>query len=556
MKVDKIIRNAKVFTSNREALEASCFAVKDGKFVYVGNEEGLKDFEGETVDLGGRFVMPALMDSHVHIAGCTGKLAVEAMHFIHGSTKKECLQAIKDVVEAHPEYGEYAFVMELSNLGGELLTKEDLDAISSEKEIVVTEAEMHSSWSNSPVLKNMGITDATPDMAEGLSYYVRDENGHITGNCFEGPSFCIALRHSDRIPNEAIEAEFDRWVDFCKTAGVSAVFEAGTPGSASLTERGLEILCEMDRKGKLPVYIDGSYMVYDPAQAAGAIEELIRQHNKFNTEHIKVNTLKLLLDGTLNIRTANLVEPYEDTHTKGGRLFNENQIADFLREVNRLGFNMHVHCVAEGSVKTVLNAVEIVKKELGDALRARVTIAHIEIMRDEDIARFKELGVFANFTPWWHSGCCVSGGHVQALKFLGERANKMYRCKSVWNTGAAVTWSSDNTEFGDFTCWNPLLGFEVGITREITAETNLDVSVLDVLEKYPDASEAMNVEEMILGYTINNAKQLCLEDRKGSVEVGKDADYVIYDEDLLTVNPSRFSHISPKEVYFKGEKMK
>ena len=555
MKVDKIIKNANVFTSDVKQLSASAFAVKDGKFVYVGDEEGLKDYEGEVVDLGGKFVMPAFIDSHVHLPASTGHLAVKAMDYVVGSNKQECLSFIKNVVDAHPEYETYSFAMPLMCLGGETLTKEDLDAVCSEKEIVIAEAEMHSSWSNSLVLKHRGVTDATQDMAEGLSYYVRDENGHITGNCFEGPHFCIALMHTDKIPSEAIEKEFDRWVDFCKTAGVTAAFEAGTPGSAAFTERGLEILCDMDRRGKLPVMIDASYMVYDPAQAPGAIEELVRQHNKFKTEHVQVNTLKILLDGTLNIRTANMVEPYEDTHTKGGRLFNEYQIADFLRELNKLGFNLHVHCVAEGSVRTVLDAVEIAKKELGDDFRVKVTIAHIEIMSDEDINRFSKLGVFANFTPWWHSGCCVSGGHEQAKKFLGERADKMYRSKSVWNTGAKVTWSSDSTSFGDFSTWNPMLGFEIGITREFTPDTKITEGIITDYEKYPDAAEAMTVEEMILGYTVNGAEQLCIEDRKGSIEVGKDADYLVFEEDLMTVNPSRFSRISPKEVYFKGDKM-
>ena len=68
MKVDCITKNANVFTATAGNLHASAFAVKDGRFVYVGDEEGLKDFEGETVDLGGKFVMPGIIDSHVHIA--------------------------------------------------------------------------------------------------------------------------------------------------------------------------------------------------------------------------------------------------------------------------------------------------------------------------------------------------------------------------------------------------------------------------------------------------------------------------------------------------------
>ena len=555
MKVDKIIKNAKVFTSDVKNLNATAFAVKDGKFVYVGDEEGLKDYEGEVIDLGGKFVSPAFMDCHAHLPVCVGTMYIEEQHNVSGSGKQECLKAMKDFVAQHPDYATYTFQLSLVNLGGEILTKEDLDEVSSEKEVYVIEAEMHSAWFNSLIQKNMGITDDTPDMAEGLSYYVRDEKGHITGNCFEGPHFCILYRHSDRVPNETMEKEFEKWVNFCKTAGVSAIFDAGTPGSAQLTERGLEVLCDMDRRGKLPVMIDASYMVFDPAQASGAIEELTRQHNKFKTEHVQVNTLKILLDGTLNIRTANMVTPYEDTHTKGGRLFDENQIADFLRELNKLGFNLHTHCVAEGSVKTVLDAVEIVKKELGDDFRVRVTIAHNEVVRDEDIPRYNELGVFVNFTPWWHSGCCVSGGYKQAVKFLGKRADKMYRCKSVWDTGATVTWSSDNTYFGDFSEWNPLLGIEIGMTREITSKTVVPAEDVDFFEKFPDPKETMSMEEMLLGFTINGAAQLGLTDRKGSLEAGKDADYLVFEEDLLHTAPEGISRISPKEVYFNGVKM-
>ena len=555
MKVDRIIKNAKVFTSDAKNLNAAAFAVKDGKFVYVGSEEGLKDFDGEVCDLGGAFVTPAFMDCHAHLPVCVGTMYMEEQHTVSGSGKQECLKAMKDFVARHPDYKTYTFQLSLVNLGGEILTKEDLDEVSSEKEVYVIEAEMHSAWFNSLIQKNMGITDDTPDMAEGLSYYVRDEKGHITGNCFEGPHFCILYRHSDRVPNETIEKEFEKWVDFCKTAGVSVIFDAGTPGSAQLTERGLEVLCDMDRRGKLPVMINASYMVFDPAQAEGAIEELTRQHNKFNTEHVRVNTLKLLLDGTLNIRTANMIEPYEDTHTKGGRLFNEDQVADFLRELNKRGFDLHTHCVAEGSVKTVLDAVEVVKKELGDDFRVKVTIAHNEVVRDEDIPRYQELGVFVNFTPWWHSGCCVSGGHKQAVKFLGKRADRMYRCKSVWDTGATVTWSSDNTYFGDFSEWNPLLGIEIGMTREITQKTVVPAEDVDIFEKFPDPKEAMSIEEMLLGFTINGAAQLGLLDRKGSLEAGKDADYLVFEEDLLHTAPEGMSRIRPKEVYFNGIKM-
>ena len=144
MQVDKIIKNAKVFTSNKDQLDASAFAVKDGKFVYVGDEAGLDDFTGEEIDLAGKFVMPGLIDAHVHLPVCVGALSLGDMHFVPGSSKDECIQFMKDVVNSSDEV-RYTFLITLASLAGEMLTQEDLDTVSSEKEIFVVESEMHSS---------------------------------------------------------------------------------------------------------------------------------------------------------------------------------------------------------------------------------------------------------------------------------------------------------------------------------------------------------------------------------------------------------------------------
>lgn len=555
MKADKILKNAKIYTSDSDNPQATALVIKDGKFDYVGDEEGLKDYEGEVVDMGGKFITPTFMDAHVHLPQSLCLLSFDYFQFISGNNKADCLKSIKDEIDKNPDASDYTFNMSLACLGGEQLTKEDLDAICSDKEVLVLEAAGHSSWSNSLILKNMGVTDDTPDMAKGDAYFVRDEDGHITGEAYEGPHFEIINRHQDRIKEENIEEEFTKWVDFCKEAGVSAVYEAGTPGSNELTERAYEVLSKMDKEGKLPVYIEGSYTIYDPAKRSTVTDELNRLNKKFNTEHFKVDTLKVYFDGSLNAKTAKMVEPYVDTGTSGGTIFDVDETASLLKELNANGYNFHAHCVGEGGVNIVLDAVENVKKELGDNFKIKVTIAHNMTIRDEDIPRFEKLGVIADFTAWWFSGAGIAGD-IEGLKtFMGDRAYKMYRAKSVWDTGAMVTWSSDNTEFGDFSHWNPMLGIEVAMTRQITKDTKLNFDGVEPGEQFPDKAECMSAEEMILGYTVNAANQLCINDRKGTIEPGKDADYIVFDEDLLNEKPSKFSQISPKEVWFEGKQV-
>ena len=552
LKVDAIIKNANIFTSNQNNLKATAFAIKEGKFVYVGDEEGLSDFEGEIKDLNGKFIMPTIMDGHTHIPVCVSFQYAPKKTTIECNNKKECLEFISKHVKENPNKDRYVFKLHLKDLNEEKLLKEDLDKICSTSEITITEEEGHSIWVNSLVLENEGITDETEDITPGLSYYERDENGHMTGNLFEMTEVGIMMNHVHNITDDEIEESIKSFIAFAKDYGVSAVFEAGTPGSPEFHERTYNVLKKMDEKGELPIIIDGSYSVYEPKQLNGLMDVLKHYKEEFNTEHLKFNTLKIMLDGTLCIHTASMVEPYTDTNTIGGCLFDKDQIAKLLIELNENGFNLHVHTVAEGAVRTILDGVEIAKKELGENFNIKVTCAHIEIMSDADLNRFAELGVIANFTPWWHGGTCVSGGHKKAIELLGkERADKMYRSKTVYDTGAIVSFSSDNIIF-HFDIWSPYLGMAVGMTRLILEE--------DVIEDenepyYPSVSECMNIEEMIIGYTINNAKQLSIDEFKGSIEVGKDADYLIFNQNLLTTEPLELIHIKPEEVFFKGKRI-
>jgi predicted amidohydrolase YtcJ len=124
----------------------------------------------------------------------------------------------------------------------------------------------------------------------------------------------------------------------------------------------------------------------------------------------------------------------------------------------------------------------------------------------------------------------------------------------MWNTGANVTFSSDNILYGDFMTWNPYLGMEIGMTRFINEKSSAPERVR-VDAEYPSPKEKMSIEDMMLGYTINGAKQLGIEASKGSIEVGKDADFLVFDNDLLTVEHEGFSHNMPSEVYICGKKM-
>ena len=550
MKADRIIKNAKIFTADKDKPQATALAVKEGKFVYVGDEAGLSEYEGEVTDLGGKFIMPAILDSHVHITIPVGFEYADMGMRIECNGKQEALDIMADYIRKNPGEERYRFILEKKFLHGDDIVKEDLDAICPDAELMIQEGEGHSIWVNSRILARHGITDDTPDPVPGLAYYVR-KDGHVTGNMFEGSTEVpIILDSMMGLTDEQVDAALNRWIEFSVNAGVSCVFDAGLPGDPVFHEKVYKRLCELDEQGKLPVYIDGSYVVVSAREAEEALTELKRFRSEYNTEHVKVHTMKIFMDGTQKIHTAAMVTPYVDVKTVGSTAFSAEELAELLKQLNEANLDLHCHTVGERASRVVLDGVELARKELGDDFHVRVTSAHLEIQDDADLDRFAKLGVIANFTPHWHAG-----DTKDSSTWLGaERAAKLFRCKTIWNSGALVTWSSDNIVFGDFTTWNPYLGMEIGMTRIATEKTRT-FEWARTTAVLPPAEERMNIEEMLLGFTINGAKQLGIEGKKGSITTGKDADYLVFDNDLLTAEPEGFSHNKPAEVYFAGKKV-
>ena len=551
MKVDKIIKNAKIFTSDKDHILASALVVKDGKFVYVGDESGLSEYEGETEDLNGKFIMPGIIDSHVHVTmGAGYELVGTFGTIIKCNSKQSALDFIVDDMKKNPGKDRYCYILDKKHLKGKDLTKEDLDAICPDGELQIQEAQMHSIWVNSNILKKHGITDEAKDPVPGLSFYVR-KDGHITGEMSEGATELPVIL--DRAMNKSdaeIDAAIQRWIDFCISVGVTAVFDAGIPGYPEFHEHVYSRLRALDEQGKLPIYVDGCYVISAAWEAEEGIRQLKRMQKEYNTEHLKVHTLKLFMDGTLKLHSGAMVTPYADTGELGCTAMNLEETVALLKELNKEGLDFHTHTVGEASSRLVLDAVEQVRKELGDDFRIRVVSAHLQIQDTADLTRFAPLGVIANFTPWWH----CDDVEVYKRLFGEERGKKLYRCKSVWDSGALVSWSSDNIVYGDFSTWSPYLGMEVGMTRFISDKTKtMDVERFDYI--FPPLDERMGIEEMILGYTINGAKQLGIEKTKGSIEAGKDADYLVFDTDLLTADPDGLSNILPVDVFYSGQKM-
>ena len=328
MKADQIIKNAKIFTANKDSLQATALVVKDGKFIYVGDEAGLSAYEGEVIDLGGKFIMPGIIDSHVHVTIPVGFEYADMGMRIEPDGRQGALDIMADYIKKNPGEKRYRFLLEKKFLNGEDIVKEDLDAICPDAELQIQEGEGHSIWVNSKILERHGITDDTPDPIPGLACYVR-KDGHVTGNCIEGAAeIPIILDSGMELTDEQVDAALKRWIDFSVEFGVSAVFDAGLPGDARFHEKVYKRLKALDEQGKLPIYLDGSLVINAERDAEEGLEEVKRFNREYNTEHLKVHTMKIFMDGTQKIHTAAMVTPYADIHTLGSTALTAEEMAE------------------------------------------------------------------------------------------------------------------------------------------------------------------------------------------------------------------------------------
>lgn len=554
MKVDYIIKNAKIYTVNETSPWAEAMAIKDGKIVYVGSNEGVNEYEGEVHDLNGQFVMPGLIDSHVHIALACASMYDTPNYQISGvSSKKEVLDFLKKYIEEHKDNKSYDFYLFASDLNGELLTRDELDALPTDAPITIMENEHHSIWVNTTKLKIMGIDEYEEDIAKGLSYFDRDPDGRINGRIYE---FCTMPKIMPVFPDGLFDAGIQKILDFWKKIGVVATFDAGMFIPRENIEPFFLTMKKFDDEGKLDIYVENCFGLVDPRQLGDAVKNLKLVDKISRSKHHQTRTMKMMMDGTLVGRNAGVFEPYSDTNSNGGTLVDANRLKDFLIELNKEGIDFHAHTVGERTVATALDAVEAAKKELGDDFKIQVTLAHLETLPDSQINRFKELGVIANFTPNWFGRSSI-GGVEDTAKILGDtRANHMYRINSIWNTGATVSMSTDYMTFDNMKHWNPYMGMEVGITRQddklTTEPLDSDYTSCPV---FPSEDERMTMDKMIKGYTINAAKQLRLDDKIGSLEVGKEASYLVFEKSLFDVDVYQIHNQLPKDVYIRGKKV-
>jgi predicted amidohydrolase YtcJ len=536
---DAVYLNGEVYAGNARNPWTSAIVVDDGKIIYVGDDpEEYIDSETKVFDLEGRLVIPGIIDAHSH----PGMVALSGGQLDLGevTTKEELLLSIENLVSSNPDrdvlMGGF-WPNEVFDVSGP--KKEDLDKIESDRPVIFYDDWGHTVWANSAALAVAGVTSETEDLVPGFSFYQKDKDGEPTGWITESAASVFVNNFQSVTPS--VEQLLLEYLEYYRSVGVTTVLDAGNFG---LDQEVFAAVSRLDKKGQLPVRYHGAYTLFVPNDLPMAIGKLKELGRQFNSEMVRIDTLKLFFDGVLETRTAAISSDYLDTPGNSGEaLLGREQVHQLILELEEEGFNLHVHAVGDRATTTILDAVQDAHESLSRAPSIRIAICHLEVVKKTDFERFRQLGVIAQLTPHW----AVGGDRTWVEQGIGSAVFDMQRSQPFISDGALVTFSSDITTESEWKSdrANPFLGMQVGHNRQ-------DVGVGPDGEYLPPLSEQLRLTDLVNGYTSNAAYQLGIENEIGTIAVGHQADFLVLNQNLFEVNRYDIHKTKPVAVVING----
>lgn len=523
-KADIVFRNGPVYTVNGARAWARAVAVKKKQIVYVGDDAGVEALIGpgtRVVDLAGKMLLPGFVEGHVHpILGATATRGVD----LQFETREKILEELKaysarlgkvDVVRG------FGWRYDCFPASGP--RKEDLDHIWPDVPVVLLAIDCHSLWVNSKALELARIGKDTKDPQPGFSFFERDpKSGEPTGYIVEPPAMFALLNNVSPFTPEYIAQSLEEWLPRAAGAGVTCLFDAGM--ALLPEEKGFALYSTLERQGKLPFRVVGSYMHKNPAVDPVPIVKSLRK--RFRSELVQASVLKLVFDGGDFQRTAALLAPYtDDPSTSGDTSLPPELFADIIRRADREGVDVHVHSYGDRTTRISLDAVEAAIKANPPRDR-RHAFAHLIIVAPEDLPRFARLGVTGQFSAQWATPD-PSWKNVTRVRLGPERGDRLQRIGSILRHGANIALGSDWPAAGYYSTFRPLDAIETATTRR---ELNKPDQT-----PFPPVDDRISLDEALRANTMGAAYQLGLEQKIGSIEVGKFADLVVLDRNLFEV---------------------
>jgi predicted amidohydrolase YtcJ len=512
---DTVLLNGGIYTVDPGRSWAEALAIRDGEIVSVGANaeiEALIGPETRTIDLAGKMALPGFHDAHVHptmggygLLGCNLE-ELASVGAIIEKVSSCAAEADEGWLEGH--------AFDLGLFGQDGPHKSLLDAIDTERPVILWSSDQHSAWANSRALELAGITAETPDPALGV--IERDPDGSPSGTLRETAQELVRAV----LPKPSLESNIE-----ALQAGVRHLNSLGITSfiDAWVGQEDYQSYHAIDSAGELTARVVTS-LTYESGFAkhyGEDFEAVLNGRGAYESSRLSHNSIKLYLDGVLEGETAAVLEPYVGMHGHRGELImSPEELNAAVIRFDAMGLQVHMHAIGDWAVQAGLDAIEAARGQNG-VTDNRHHISHLQLIHVDDIERFASLDTAANFQAVW----AYPDEWILELNLpvLGEeRVQGMYPIASVERTGGRIVGGSD----WNVTSANPLDAIETAVRRQDPTATTGPVL---------NESERISLAAMIDAYTINTAWLMHQEDRAGSIEPGKRADIVVLDSNLFEI---------------------
>lgn len=532
---DVVVTNARVYTVDAARTWAEAFAVRDGRFVRVGrsSDPALRALVGPStrvVDAQGRFVLPAFSDSHVHAVSAGIELG--QCNLNDAESADEVKRIVAACARAAPSGWLVGGGWDLPVFPDAGPSKALLDELVPDRPAILSSADGHSAWVNSAALRLAAVTKETKDPPDGR--IERDASGEPSGTLRES-AIPLVSRHAPEPTDGDHRAGLERALRVMNGFGIVAFIEANAD------ERTLRTYAEADRAGRLSARVRVS-LDTEPEAGVAQVEKLVALRRAHRTPRVAPDAAKIFIDGVLEAQTGALIEPYLNrdgsrSSNRGLPRYTRGALFALITALDAAGFQVHMHAIGDLAIRMGLDAVEAAQRSNGSR-DARHHAAHIQLFSPPDIPRFRSLGVVANFQPLW----AYADSYIRDLTepFLGrERSRWLYPIRSVLDSGATVAAGSD----WSVSSVNPLEAIQVALTRRGPSAGPGEPWIPE---------ERADLARMIAAYTIAGAYLRFEEHERGSIEVGKYADYIMLDRNLFDIPPQQIHLVKVVETVFEG----
>jgi len=528
-RADTVYSNCRIYTMDADSTIAEAMAIAGDKIVGIGTREYIeRKFRAQSViDLGGKTVLPGLIDAHCHLFGLG--LARMTVDVFGTHSENEALEIIAQrVALAKPEQWIRGRGWDQNEWQTKLFpTKKSLDRIASQNPVYLVRVDGHACWVNTRALEIAGVNKSTPDPPGGK--IVRDGSEEPAGVFIDAAMELIykfVPQPSEQEMHDAIRLATQE----CASVGLTSVQEMGVDAHQ------LDVYKKMIDENKFPL------RVYAAIDGPGELWNNLKREGKlvgYGNNKLTISAFKIYVDGALGSRGAALIEPYsDDPNNRGLTILSEEQLQKLVNESLDYGFQVCTHAIGDRANHIVLNVYEtaLKKHHLRDA---RLRVEHAQVLSPEDIPRFKQLDVLPSMQPTH----CTSDMYWAETRLGSKRIHGAYAWRSLLNTGVMIPAGSDFPVESP----NPFFGIYAACTRQ---DKNGVPKNVDDIRKYFQSSadeksdsavfvngwygsEKMTRQEAVRGFTSWAAYAAFEENLKGSLERGKLADFIVISKDIF-----------------------